>query len=115
MPAAAQRAATAAVPADLAARLTVEGGDFFREVPAGADAYLLKHIIHDWSDEHCRTILRHVAGALSKDGRLLVCEMVMPESAEMHPARFMDLNMLAMTEGGCERTRQRHRATASRS
>ena len=64
----------------------------------------MKHIVHDWSDEHCHTILDHVARAMPADGRVLVCETVMPESGEMHPARFMDLNMLAMTEGGCERT-----------
>ena len=64
----------------------------------------MKHILHDWSDEHCRTLLENVAQVMEPAGRVLVFEMVMPETREPHPAKFMDLNMLAMTEGGSERT-----------
>ena len=85
-------------------RVDVASGSFFDGVPAGGDCYTLKHIIHDWSDDQCRQILGHIAAALADDGRVLVCETVMPEIAAPHPAKFMDVNMLAMTEGGCERT-----------
>jgi hypothetical protein len=85
-------------------RIECIGGSFFESVPAGADCYTMKHIIHDWSDERCRTLLRHVAAAMRPDGRVLICETVMPETAEPHPAKFLDLQMLAMTEGGSERT-----------
>lgn len=85
-------------------RLEGVGGSFFEGVPAGADCYTMKHIIHDWSDEHCRTLLGKVAAAMAPNARVLICETVMPETSEPHPAKFMDLNMLAMTEGGCERT-----------
>lgn len=85
-------------------RIDCVGGSFFEGVPTGADCYTMKHIIHDWSDDHCRTLLTHVAQGMAPDGRVLVCETVMPDTAEPHPAKFMDLNMLAMTEGGCERT-----------
>ncbi len=88
----------------LGGRIECVGGSFFEGVPAGADCYTMKHIIHDWSDEHCRTLLGHVARAMAPNARVLVCETVMPETPEPHPAKFMDLNMLAMTEGGCERT-----------
>jgi len=89
---------------DLDGRIERVEGDFFKGVPEGGDCYTLKHIIHDWSDEHCRKILGNIAGAMNPDGRVLVIETVMPETPEPHPAKFMDVNMLAMTEGGCERT-----------
>jgi hypothetical protein len=84
------------------------GGDFFASVPAGADCYLLKHIVHDWSDDQCIRILKNIAAAMHPRGRVFVIEMVMPESPEAHPAKFMDVNMLAMTEGGCERTEREY-------
>jgi hypothetical protein len=85
-------------------------GDFFKGVPAGGDCYVLKHIIHDWSDAQCATILSNIARAMAANGRLFVIEAVMPESPEAHPAKFMDVNMLAMTEGGCERTEKEYAA-----
>jgi hypothetical protein len=88
----------------LGGRIECVGGSFFESVPAGADCYLMKHIIHDWSDEHCTKLLANVVKAMRPDGKVLVCEMVMPDTPEPHPAKFQDLNMLAMTEGGCERS-----------
>jgi hypothetical protein len=85
-------------------RIQFVGGDFFTGVPAGGDCYVMKHILHDWSDAQCVTILSNIAQALTASGRLFVVETVMPESPEAHPAKFMDVNMLALTEGGCERT-----------
>lgn len=87
-------------------RIECVGGSFFEAVPTGGDCYTMKHIIHDWSDEHCQKLLANVARAMAPDARVLVCEIVMPDTPEPHPAKFMDLNMLAMTEGGCERTEQ---------
>jgi len=89
---------------NLPARVEPVAGDFFESVPSGADTYLLKHIVHDWGDEQCTIILRNIAAAMDPLGRVLVVELVMPEHAEPHPAKFMDVNMLAMTEGGGERT-----------
>jgi hypothetical protein len=85
-------------------RIERAAGSFFDGVPVGGDCYTLKHIIHDWSDEHCRTILGHIANAMQPDGKVLIIETIMPEALGPHPAKFMDVNMLAMTEGGCERT-----------
>jgi hypothetical protein len=90
-------------------RIELVGGDFFERVPGGGDCYTLKHIIHDWSDDHCRKILGNIAAAMAPGGRVLVLETVMPESPAPHPAKFMDVNMLAMTEGGCERTEREYR------
>jgi hypothetical protein len=85
-------------------RLTTEAGSFFERVPEGCDAYLLKHIIHDWSDEHCRTILSLMREKLPKHGRVLVCEMVVSDEPGPTPAKLLDIEMLVMTVGGKERT-----------
>ena len=87
-------------------RMECVGGDCFARVPAGADCYMMKHILHGFGDERCRDLLRNVVQAMDPAGKVLVLETVMPETPEPHPAKFMDLNMLAMTEGGSERTEQ---------
>jgi hypothetical protein len=85
-------------------RVRVESGSFFERVPSGCDAYLMKHIIHDWSDEHCRTIFSLMRQQLPPDGRVLVCEMVVPVDPGPAPAKMLDIEMLVMTVGGKERT-----------
>ncbi len=85
-------------------RLSVEAGSFFEHVPQGCDAYMMKHILHDWSDEHCRTILRLVREQLPRDGRLLVYELVLSDNPGPTPAKMLDIEMLVMTVGGRERT-----------
>lgn len=95
----------------VAARRTVGGGDFFTGVPPGADATLLKAVLHDWSDENAVRILRHCREALSNStsARVLVFEMVIPGGNGPHPGKFMDLSLLVLTEGR-ERTREEFRA-----
>ena len=83
-------------------RIEAVGGDFFASVPEG-DLYLLKFILHDWTDAQCLQILRTIRAAAKAGARLAICEMVLPEVAEPHPGFLMDLNMLAQT-GGRERT-----------
>jgi hypothetical protein len=92
------------LPADLEGRLELQGGDFFATAPAGADAYLLKHILHDWDDGACRTILGHIRAAMAPGGRLLILEQVIPPGNDPFPGKLLDLNMLVMTEGGRERS-----------
>jgi len=86
-------------------RITIEGGSFFERVPDGCDAYIMKHIIHDWSDEHCRTILKLMRDRLPTDGRVLVCEMGVTDEPGPTPAKMLDIVMLVMTVGGKERTK----------
>ncbi|MCT0225356.1 acetylserotonin O-methyltransferase [Synechococcus sp. CS-1328] len=93
-----------AVPPELEGRFQVASGDFFHSVPAGADAYLLKHILHDWGDDACLTILGHIRAGLAPGGRVLILEQVIPPGNDPAPAKMLDLNMLVMTEGGRERT-----------
>ena len=85
-------------------RIEPVGGDFFEAVPPDGDCYTMQHILHDWSDDHCRTLLGNIVRVMDPEGTVLVVETVMPETPEPHPAKFMDVNMLAMTEGGTERT-----------
>ena len=64
----------------------------------------MKHIIHDWSDEHCKTILSLMRQQLPPEGRVLVCEMIVPSDSSPAPAKMLDIEMLVMTVGGKERT-----------
>ena len=84
-------------------RVTVQAGDFFLSVPSGGDAYILSHILHDWNDDKCLTILDHCSKAMNPDGRLLIVEMVLPPGDAPHPGKILDMVMLALI-GGQERT-----------
>jgi hypothetical protein len=83
-------------------------GDFFESVPAGADAYLMKHIIHDWDDEHSIKILQNIHRRMNDDGKVLIAEMVVPETSEPSPSKVLDICMMVM-EGGKERTEKEYR------
>ena len=89
--------------ASLADRCETVGGDFFKAVPAGGDAYVMKWIIHDWDDERAISILKNCRAHLSPQGRVIVVDSVVPENNEPDFSKFFDLNMLVMT-GGKERT-----------
>ncbi|MGD9906130.1 MAG: methyltransferase, partial [Vicinamibacterales bacterium] len=89
--------------AGVADRCQVVPIDFFAAVPAGADAYTLRHIIHDWYDEDAVRILSNVRAVLPADGRVLVVEAVVPATAEPSPAVLFDIIMLIIP-GGKERT-----------
>jgi tRNA A58 N-methylase Trm61 len=75
-------------------RCETAGGNFFESVPTGGDAYIMKHIIHDWNDEQCIAILQNCRKAMTDGGKVLVVEMVVPEGNEPSPAKFLDLQML---------------------
>ena len=91
--------------AGVMARCRIVSGSFFDFVPEGADAYLLKAILHDWQDEEAVTILRACRRAIAADGTLLVIERVLAPPNEGPEAKFADLNMLVSTSGR-ERTRE---------
>jgi hypothetical protein len=94
--------------AGVADRCQLVTGDFFQAVPSGADAYLLRHIIHDWNDEKATLILRNIHRAMKADGRLLVLETVLPPGNQPSAARFLDLTMMLLP-GGQERTEEEYR------
>lgn len=93
----------------LANRCETVGGDFFESVPVGGNAYILKHILHDWDDKDCRRILKKCRSAIAKNGRLLVIEMLNPPGDTPHYGKFVDLQMLVITKGGRERTEAEYR------
>jgi hypothetical protein len=94
--------------AGLAGRCRAVGGDFFRGVPAGGDAYLMKHIIHDWSDDQATTILRNCREGVNPGGRLLLIEMVVGLGDAADIAKLIDLEMLVNLTGK-ERTEAEYR------
>ena len=95
--------------AGLLDRCTLVSGSFFDAIPEGADAYILRHIIHDWDEEKCLTILRNCHRAMPTAGRLLVIESVIPPGNEPFHGKFLDLVML-LIPGGRERTGDEYRA-----
>jgi len=83
--------------------VTIESGNFFEKVPSGGDAYLLSHIIHDWSEDQCLTILGNCRRAMRPRSRLLIIETLLPSNGQHHPSKMLDLLML-VGPGGRERT-----------
>lgn len=92
----------------VASRCKTIVGSFFESAPPGGDAYQMRHIIHDWTDEQCHTILSNIRKVIPKHGRLLVIEMVIKPRNEEQPAKWLDLNMLVLP-GGRERTEADYR------
>ncbi len=93
----------------LADRIERVGGSFFESVPSGGDVYLLKHVLHDWKDAECLTILKNIRKAMGPESRLVVAEMLIDESriVDGGPVSLpvmADLNMLVI--GGKERTEE---------
>ena len=93
----------------LTERIRIEGGSFFDSVPAEADAYLLSHIIHDWTEDHCLAILGNCRRAMKPGARLLIIEMLLPDGDAPHPGKILDVIMLSLA-GGKERTESEYRA-----
>lgn len=99
----------------LADRCRTASGDFFEAVPEGGDAYLMKHIVHDWDDEAAVTILKHIHRALAgkADGRLILLEAVIQPGNQPDFAKLLDLEML-IAPGGRERTQEEFEALFAR-
>jgi hypothetical protein len=98
----------------LAERCTAAvGGDFFKEVPSGADAYILKHVIHDWNDDRAVAILKNCHRAIGEHGKVLIVEGVYPpridQSLASRGAAANDVNML-VNSGGRQRSEAEFRA-----
>jgi len=92
----------------LAARCRTVAGDFFKAVPEGGDAYIMKHIIHDWDDERALTILKNIRSVMNRGGRVILLEAVVTPGSQPDFAKMIDLEMLLMP-GGRERTEQEFR------
>lgn len=93
---------------DLRRRSAAIGGDFFEAVPAGADGYVMKYIIHDWDDDRCVQILGNCRGVMDPKGRVLVVDHVIPPGNGASWGKLLDINMMVVP-GGQERTRAQFR------
>jgi SAM-dependent methyltransferase len=91
--------------AGLSDRCRALGGNFFVDVPAAADAYLLNAVLHEWSDGAAIDILRVCRKAMAPSGRIAIIEHVIGSSNSGSVGAFMDLTML-VANGGRERTRE---------
>ncbi|SDJ65682.1 methyltransferase [Nonomuraea jiangxiensis] len=105
-----ERARQALAAAGLADRCEVVPGDFFAGVPAGGDVYLLANVLHNWDDGDAVRILRNVRRAMAPEGRVLVLEVVLPDNEEPHLGKDLDMRMLAIFNGGTERSRGEYAA-----
>jgi len=113
LPHAADKARAKIAEAGLQSRCEGVGGDFFKEVPAGADAYIIKHVIHDWNDDRATAILRSIHRAMPSHGKLLIAEGVYPQRIDQSDlsrgAAANDVNMLVST-GGRQRSETEFRS-----
>jgi hypothetical protein len=91
----------------IAERCRSSAVDFFKSVPSGADAYLMKSIIHDWDDRRAGIILKSCREAMrtAEPSKLLLVEAIIPPGNDPHMAKLVDMQMLVLA-GGRERTRE---------
>lgn len=75
-----------------AGRCEIVGGDFFKEVTPGGDAYIMKFIIHDWDDEQSIAIRKNIHRAMADGGKLMLVEQIVAAGNEPSFAKFMDIN-----------------------
>jgi hypothetical protein len=85
--------------AGLASRCEVIAGDFFEEIPVDADAYFLRHILHDWNDEECRKILGNIAARCRRGNRVLIAECVIKAPNTPDLGKLLDMQMLFFLSG----------------
>lgn len=107
MPHVVRDAATLIKARGLTDRVSIEAGSFFESVPTGGDAYMLSHVIHDWSEDQCLTIFGNCRRAMNANTRLLIIEMVLPSGNTPHPGKMLDMMML-VGPGGRERTAEEY-------
>ncbi len=89
--------------AGLESRCEIISGDFFTDVPEGADTFILRRIIHDWDDEKSIKILSNCRRAMNNNGKLLLAETIIEHGNVLSPGKFYDIDMMVMV-GGLERT-----------
>ena len=94
---------------DPSARIETDSGDFFERVPAPADAYIVKHVLHNWDDEHATRILRVCREALRPGGHVLIVESLLLPGNVRDATALLDLEMLVLCGAGHERSKPQFR------
>lgn len=95
-------------------RIEAIGGDFFARVPEGADAYVVKHVVHNWGDEQAITLLRNCAEALRPGGHVLIVESILLPGHRRDGTPLLDLEMLVLCGTGRERSKPEFRTLLRR-
>jgi precorrin-6B methylase 2 len=90
-------------------------GDFFQEVPAGGDLYILKNILHDWGNENCLTILKNICKVMSPGSKLLITDTIIKNDNNYSYGKMLDILMLLGTQDGRERTLDEFRSILEKS
>jgi len=90
----------------VADRVQVIQGSFFTTAPAGADVYLLKNVIHNWSVEESVNILKNIRNVLPPHRKILILEMILDEKNHASFGKLIDIQMMVFMEEGKERTRK---------
>jgi hypothetical protein len=103
-----ERARPKVAEAGVADRCQFVSGDFFQQVNVTANAIMMRHIIHDWDDARCITILKNCRDAVGPKGKVLVVESIVPSGNEPGFVKWLDLTMLVIPEGK-ERTEAEYR------
>jgi hypothetical protein len=98
----------------VAGRVELVPTNFFEAVPPGADAYLMKNILHDWDDERSLVILRNIRRAIGERGRLIIVESLLDPNGSDGVAPLADLHMMLVCDGGRERSREEFASLFSR-
>jgi hypothetical protein len=98
----------------LGTRCSIIEGNFFESIPPGADAYLMRHVIHDWTDEQSVQILKNCRKVMPAHGRILLVEFAVSGANEASLGKDADMIMMAFP-GGKERTSQEYAALFERS
>jgi SAM-dependent methyltransferase len=91
------------------ARIETVSGDFFTSVPQGADAYVIKHVLHNWGDDEAVRLLSLCANALRANGRVLIVENLLLPGNVRDAARLFDLEMFVLCGPGRERSKPEFR------
>jgi hypothetical protein len=90
-------------------RCELVAGNFYESVPSGGDAYSLKHVLHGCNDEQSITVLKNCHRAMVEHGKLLIVERIVGSGPDSFLAKFLDVNMMMLVTGGCERTEAEYR------
>jgi SAM-dependent methyltransferase len=113
-PAVVEQARAGFARAPLSERIEAIGGDFFSSVPVGADAYVVKHVVHNWGDEEAIEVLRRCAGALRPGGHVLIVESILLPGNRRDGTPLLDLEMLVLCGAGRERSKPEFRTLLRR-
>lgn len=91
-------------------KIALVQGDIFHSLPGGHDLYILKNVLHDWSDVRCGEILGHCVRAMGPSSRLLIVEYTLERDDAANFGAVSDAQMMMVTDDGMERSLEHFRA-----